>query len=73
MDESTRNDIRKLLKIFGVQADEAISNHVEHNPGGKPLHLRITLEDLTDYGDSPPEEKLHLEIERQIRRRIISR
>jgi hypothetical protein len=68
MDESTRNDIRKLLKIFGVQADEAISNHLEQNPGVRPLHLRITLEDLTDYGDSPPEDKLHLEIQRQIRR-----
>lgn len=68
MDESTGNDIRKLLKIFGVQADEAISNYLEHNPGVKPLHLRITLEDLTDYGDSYPEEKLHLEIERQVRR-----
>jgi hypothetical protein len=68
MDESTRNDIRKLLKIFGVQADEAISNHLEQNPGVRLLHLRITLEDLTDYGDSPPEDKLHLEIQRQIRR-----
>jgi hypothetical protein len=69
MEESTRNDIRKLLKLFGVQADEAISNHLERNPGGGPLHLRITLEDLTDYGGSPPQEKLHLEIERQVRRR----
>jgi hypothetical protein len=68
MEESTRNDIRKLLKLFGVQADEAITNHLERNPGREPLHLRISLEDLTDYGDSPPDEELRLEIERQIRR-----
>jgi hypothetical protein len=68
MDETTRNDIRALLKTFGIQADEAISAHLAEVPGEQPLHLRITLEDLTAYGGSPPGKDLRLEVEGQIRR-----
>ena len=68
MEGSSRDDIRRLLKIFGVQADEAIIAHLARNPGGPPLHLRLTLNDLTEYGGQPPTEQLHLEIEGQVRR-----
>ncbi len=68
MEELSRNDIRNLLKTFGIQADEAMSAHLEGNPGAGSLQIRLVLEDLTDYGESPPEEPLHLEIEGEIRR-----
>ena len=68
MEDSSQMDIRRLLKAFGIQADEAIAAHLAQNPDGGPLHLRVILKDLTDYGDLPPEEPLHLEIEGDVRR-----
>lgn len=68
MEDSSRDDIRRLLKTFGIQADEAIIAHLARNPGQGPLHIRLRLEDLTDYGDAPPQESLHLEIEGEIHR-----
>ena len=67
MEDSSRNDIRRLLKTFGIQADEMILAHLARHPGLGPLHLRVTLTDLTDYGDSPPDARLGLEIEGDIR------
>jgi hypothetical protein len=66
MGNSSRDDIRKLLKTFGIEADEKIVTFLARSTASKPLHLRITLDDLTDYGDDPPHEKLHLEIEGQV-------
>ncbi len=68
MDNTSRDDIRRLLKSFGIQADEAIITHLARTPGTTPLHIRITLEDLTDYGDTPPASPLRLEVEGDIRR-----
>lgn len=67
MEESSRNDIRRLLKTFGVQADEMILTHLARNPGIGPLRVRLTLTDLTDYDDAPPDRPLHLEVEGDIR------
>ena len=67
MEETSRNDIRKLLKTFGVQADEAIITHLVRNPGKGPLRIRLTMTDLTDYGGDPPAELLQLEVEGDIR------
>ena len=68
MSDATREDIRRLLKNFGIQADDAIQAYLDRLPGGIPsIHLRITLEDLTEYGDEPPVGKLHLEIEGSVR------
>lgn len=67
MDDSPRSDIRRLLKTFGIQADEAIIAHLARNPGRPPRVLRITLTDLTDYKDFPPDTPLHLEIEGTLR------
>ncbi|HPV05859.1 MAG TPA: DUF6494 family protein [Aggregatilineales bacterium] len=69
MNEATQTDIRKLLKRFGVEADRAISEYVKQVPGDKPLQLRITLEDMTDYGDDAPAEWLYVEVEGEVRRR----
>jgi hypothetical protein len=68
MESPSKDDIRRLLKTFGIQADDAITAHVEGLGAGPPLQVRLLLEDLTDYGDDPPENPLRLEIEGQIRR-----
>jgi hypothetical protein len=68
MGDSSRDDIRRLLKAFGIQADEAIVAHLARNPGQQSLRIRLLLEDLTDYGDVPPGEPLLLKIEGDIRR-----
>lgn len=68
MEEITQNDIRRLLKSFGVQSDQAIAAHLERNPTLPALRLRLVLEDITDYGDSLPPEALHFEIEGVVRR-----
>ncbi len=62
MDDSSRSDIRKLLKMFGIQADEAIIAHLARNPGVGPLHIQVQLTDLTDYGDSAPDQSLNLTV-----------
>jgi hypothetical protein len=68
MMESSRDDIRRLLKGFGIAADEAIITHLARTQSTGPLHLRITLEDLTDYPGAGPEPPLHMEIEGHVRR-----
>lgn len=68
MDDQSRKDIRRLLKTFGVRADEAMVAHLARNPDVDALRVRVTLEDLTDYGDDPPQEPLHLEVEEEINR-----
>ncbi len=68
MGETSRDDIRRLLKTFGVKADEVIIAHLARTPGEQPLRVRVTLTDLTDYGSQPPALPLHLEIEGAIQR-----
>lgn len=68
MDDQSRQDIRRLLKTFGVRADETLVAHLARNPDVDTLRVRVTLEDLTDYGDNPPQEPLHLEVEEEISR-----
>jgi len=68
MEEFRREDIRHLLKTFGIQADQAITDYLESQPGLRPLTLRVILEEVTDYDDSPPLQRLRVEIEGQVRR-----
>lgn len=68
MEETTRTDIRRLLKTFGIEADETIIAHLALNAGEIPLRIRLVLVDLTDYGNEPPKKPLALEIEGEIRR-----
>lgn len=68
MQDTSRDDIRRLLKQFGIRADEAVIAHLARTSGDQPLRIRLILEDLTDYGDAPPPVPLRLEIEGEIRR-----
>ena len=68
MEENSRDNIRRLLKAFGIKADEIVIAHLARNPGDMPLHIRLILEDRTDYGDNPPEIPLHLEVDGEIKR-----
>lgn len=68
MSDQTQQDIRQLLKTFGIQADETVMAYVERHPDQTPLHIRLTLTDVTDYGDQPPAEPLLVEIEGEVRR-----
>ena len=68
MAEDSRDDIRRLLKEFGVRADGAIVSHLAQAPGTQPLRLRFTLEDLTDHGEKKPPQRLQLDDEGTIRR-----
>ena len=63
-----REDIRSLLKTFGLKADEIVIAHMARNPGDMPLQIRLILEDRTVYGDRPPETPPHFEVEGEIRR-----
>ncbi len=67
MTETERDTIRRLLKTFGIQADEAMVAHLARTPQGQPVKIRLILEDLSDYGPTPPETPLHLEIEGELR------
>lgn len=67
MDDQTRKDIRRLLKTFGIKADEAIMAHLERYSQVEKVRVRLVLEDLTDYGEGPPEEPLHLQVEGEVR------
>ena len=64
----TQDDIRRLLRTFGVRADETINAYLGQAGGGGLLRLRIVLEDVTDYGGSPAPERLRLEVEGEVRR-----
>jgi hypothetical protein len=68
MEETTQNDIRKLLKTFGVKADQAINAYLESNPRVSTLKVRLVLEDLTVYDNDHQAANLHLEVEGVVRR-----
>ena len=68
MEENSRKDIRRLLKTFGIKADEAIVAHLESYPQLETLHLRVTLEDLTEYDHENPVVPLRLQVEDTIQR-----
>ncbi len=52
MSEETRQDIRALLKRFGIKADEHITAYLEKAGDGPDLTLRLTVEDAGG-GDAP--------------------
>ncbi len=68
MEDTSRKDIRALLKTFGVKADEAIVGHLAKHPEVSQLKLKVTLEDQTDYGASAPSEVLALQVDGEINR-----
>jgi hypothetical protein len=52
MPSRAHEDIRRLLKEFGLTADETITAYMVETKPSRPLRLRITLEDITDYEHS---------------------
>jgi hypothetical protein len=62
MRSEAHDEVRRLLKEFGVTADETISAYLIETKPSRPLRLRIVLEDLTQY-ESQPAQQLHLEVE----------
>ncbi len=59
MDERTHEDIRKLLRSFGVRADEAIRERFERGDQNKTVRLRVLLEEVPEA--APPRRLLELE------------
>jgi hypothetical protein len=68
MESMSRDDVRRMLKAFGVKADELVVSHLARTNYPGPLRLALILEDRTDYGGRPPAEPLRLEMEGEIRR-----
>jgi hypothetical protein len=66
MENTSRDDMRKLLKTFGVKADELVIAHLARWEGDAPLRIALILEDRTDYRGRPPSQALHLEVEGEI-------
>lgn len=67
-DDNSRKDIRRILKTFGIRADEAMVAHLARNPDISSIRVRLTLEDVTEYSQDPAVEELHLTIEDEIKR-----
>ena len=65
MRSEAHDEVRRLLKEFGVTADETISAYLIETKPSRPLRLRIVLEDRTQY-ESPPAQQLHLEVEGEV-------
>ncbi|HSG15018.1 MAG TPA: hypothetical protein VLE70_01690 [Anaerolineae bacterium] len=68
MDDYSRKGIRRLLKTFGIQADEAMIAYLSRHPEIESLQIRITLEDITTYGDEKPAETLQVVVEDSVER-----
>lgn len=64
-EDRARDDTHRLLKRFGIEADDSITNYLRSATPGKPLRLRIVLEDLTEY-ESAPSERLRVEVEGEV-------
>jgi hypothetical protein len=65
---ATEDDIRRLLRSFGIEADATIQAHVKSMEKDVPLRLRLVIEDLTDYGGTAPDRPPRLlEVEGEIR------
>jgi hypothetical protein len=67
MSETAQNDIRRLLKTFGIEADQAVTAHLLQDLPVDRLRIRITLTDLTDYRENQPGEPLELSVEGTVR------
>lgn len=67
MEDNSRKAIRRLLKTFGIRADEAMVAYLARHPEVDSLPVRVTLESLSGDGDQPA-EPLHLVVEDTISR-----
>ena len=62
LQDSTRRDMRRLLKTFGISADEALTTYLREHPDVERLQVRITLQGSAGDGAGAAEPLL-LEIE----------
>ena len=65
MRDGAHDEIRKLLKEFGLTADETVSAYLIENKPAQALKLRIVLEDITPY-ETPPARSLRVEVEGEV-------
>lgn len=63
MNDNGRKGIRRVLKSFGIQADEALTAYLARHPDVKSLQVRITLESVSNYENGKKAESLHLVVE----------
>lgn len=68
MEDNSRKGIRRLLKTFGIQADEALVAYLARHPELDSLQVRITLENVSSYENGKPAESLLLLVEDTIER-----
>jgi virulence-associated protein VapD len=66
MPSNAHDDIRKLLKEFGLTADETVSAYLIEEKPAQTLRLRIVLEDITEY-ESPPGRPFRVEVSGEVR------
>jgi hypothetical protein len=64
MRSETHDDIRRLLKQFGLTADETISAYIIENKPTQPLRLRIVLEEVSPGDVVTP---LRVEVEGEVK------
>jgi hypothetical protein len=65
MPSDAHGDIRRLLKEFGLTADETVTAYLIEEKPPHPLHLRIVLQDVTEYS-SPPNRELKVTVDGQV-------
>jgi hypothetical protein len=68
MEDNSRKGIRRLLKTFGIKADEAMVAYLARHPEIDELPVRITLESLSNYHNGKRAERLQLVVEDTIER-----
>ncbi len=68
MEDNSRKGIRRLLKTFGIRADEAMVAYLARHPEIESLQVRITLENVAAFENGKPAETLHLVVEDTIER-----
>ncbi len=66
INQSNPMNIRRLLKTFGIQADEAVMAYLSQNTNIDTVTVRLTLEDITDYGEVEPAQRLIVQVEGDI-------
>jgi hypothetical protein len=64
MRSETHDDIRKLLKQFGLTADETLSAYIIENKPTQPLRVRIVLEEVAPGDVASP---LRVEVEGEVK------
>jgi hypothetical protein len=65
MQDKAHNDIRRLLREFGIKADETLTAYLRDSKPPAPVRVRILLEEVGQIS-APHGDRLHLEIEGEV-------